>query len=192
MLCCAMLAGYKGGMELPPTADTLEATVDITQFGAIPDSTFDNTQAIKAAIASQACQAAAQCVVYIPPGLWTLQKQLIIKAPIIMRGAGRDRTTLHFPFSLKEIKRDLTHNPWFSDRLLTFSGTSNVTYEGPGATKLANITKLSKRGSSRVYVDSTTAFRKGQQVRIVASDHGKDGGLHEQQGGQECLLARQQ
>jgi hypothetical protein len=171
-----LLAGYKGGMELPPTAATLKVTVDITQFGAIPNNTFDNTQAFMDAIASAACQAAAQCVVYIPPGTWTLQQQLIIRDAVILRGAGRDRTTLYFPFSLKEIKKDLTHNAWFGDRLLTFRGSNNITYVGPGATRLANITQLSKRGSLRVYVDSTAAIRTGQQVRVVASDHGEDGG----------------
>jgi hypothetical protein len=117
-------------------------------------------------------------VVYIPPGKYAIKQQLIIRAPVIMRGAGRDKTTLYFPYSLKEINRDSTSNPWFMERLLEFTGTSDIIHTGPGATKLASITKLSKRGSPRVYVDTPRAFRKGQQVRIVASDYGENGAAH--------------
>jgi hypothetical protein len=143
--------------------------VDITQFGARPDGFTDTTQAIKAAVASKACKAAAQCVVYIPPGKYAIKQRLVIEAAVIVRGAGRDRTTLYFPYSLKDIKRDFSHNPWFMERLLEFSGRV------PDGTKLAAISRISRRGSPRVYVDTPRAFRKGQQVRIVASDYGEDG-----------------
>jgi hypothetical protein len=150
--------------------------VDITQFGARPDGVSDTTHAIQAAVASKACRGAAQCVVYIPPGKYAIKQQVIITDPVILRGAGRDRTTLYFPYSLKEIKQDFSaSNPWFFERLLEFRGSNDIIHTGVGATKLASISKLSRRGSSRVYVDKPRAIRKGQQVHIVASDHGEDG-----------------
>jgi hypothetical protein len=118
-------------------------------------------------------------VVYLPPGKYSIKQQLVITAPVVLRGAGRDRTTLHFPYSLKEIKRDFSaSNPWFTERLLEFVGTNDIIRSGPGATKLAAISRISRRGSPRVYVDTPRAFRKGQQVRIVASDYGEDGEDH--------------
>jgi hypothetical protein len=191
LMCLSVAcAGYKGGAQMPPGASTLRATVDITQFGARPDGVSDTTRAIKAAVASKACRGAAQCVVYIPPGRFAMKQQLNITDPVIVRGAGRDRTTLYFPYSLSEVKQDFSGNPWFMERLLQFIGSSEPVYSGKGATKLASISRLSRRGSSRVYVDKPRAIRKGQQVRVVASDYGEDGeDCHSSLGWQQLLSA---
>jgi hypothetical protein len=150
--------------------------VDITQFGARPDGVSDTTKAIQAAVASKACRGAAQCVVYIPPGKYAIKQQLVITTPVIIRGAGRDRTILYFPYSLTELRGGIIPDkPWFFDRLFEFSGSNEIIHTGKRATKLASISKLSRRGSPRVYVDKPRAIRKGQQVRVVASDYGEDG-----------------
>lgn len=191
-MCAHLTAGYKGGAELPPTASKLRLTVDVTRFGADAKGRRDSLPAIEAAVQSSACRNAAQCVVYFPPGNYLMDGNLTIQQPVILRGAGRDSTTLSFPQSWSDITGEWSPRMWsFGPGLLHFHGQDPTT----GGTRqvaasfatlaastssfkpplLAGLARDAARGDQRLYVDSTSNLRTGQWVRIVAQDPGVPG-----------------
>ncbi len=51
-----------------------------------------------------ACRPAGWVVLGLPPGVFTLERQVVITRPYtILRGAGRDRTTLFLPNSMFDL-----------------------------------------------------------------------------------------
>jgi hypothetical protein len=91
-------AGYKGGTEhipSPPVSADLKVT-----YGAKGDGTTDDTQALLNAINDAVDQTT---VLYLPPGRYVLSKRIDISKRIILRGAGRNATTLVFRKSLTDL-----------------------------------------------------------------------------------------
>ena len=97
-------AGYHWGEQEPPHP---EATLDVTDFGAIPDDGEDDTGAILAAVAA-ANAASGPVVLQFPAGRFILRDILYLeRSNLILRGAGSgpDGTVLDIPIALKDLPR---------------------------------------------------------------------------------------
>jgi hypothetical protein len=97
-------AGYHWSEQEPPYP---EATLDVTDFGAIPDDGEDDTAAILAAVAA-ANAASGPVVLQFPAGRFILRDILYLeRSNLILRGAGSgpDGTVLHIPIALKDLPR---------------------------------------------------------------------------------------
>jgi hypothetical protein len=150
--------------------------VDVSSYGADTLGTEDSTPSILAAINSAECRAADQCVVFFPPGVYSLASNLTIRRPVIIRGAGRDQTTLYFRRSWSQITGIRTPRRWsFGPGLLQFAGREVTVDTGRQSTLLARLPRGAIRGSRQLVVSDTTPFEAGQWVRLTASDPGRTG-----------------
>ncbi|MFO0565299.1 MAG: glycosyl hydrolase family 28-related protein [Polyangiaceae bacterium] len=160
-------AGYRtGNVPLPTPASPAKS---VTDFGATPDDSTDDTQAFLAAIAGT-----PSGVITIPAGKFVISERLEIKkSNLVLRGAGRDKTTLYLPKALGDVY-GLTFNSAGQSNW-SFSG-GFITVQGSiGGAALANVTANAKRGEKQLSVSSSAGFTKGQWVRLLQTDVG--GGL---------------
>ena len=75
-----------------------------TSFMGPGDGKTNDTAALLRAIA-ELTEAGQPGVLIIEPGTYVLMAQINVSAPIVLRGAGVDATTLFFPHSLSEVMR---------------------------------------------------------------------------------------
>lgn len=157
-------AGYRTGSEpLPLPAGPVLNVVDL---GARPDDGEDDTQAFLAAIATS-----SGGVIQVPAGRFVLSQRLEITKPnLVLRGAGRERTTLYFPRSLGELYglefNDAGQSNWsFSGGFLTVQGSM-------GGGLLARVTAAAPRGQRTLQVSTTAGLQAGQWVRLLQTDVG--------------------
>lgn len=67
----------------------------MTDFGARPDGMTDCAPAFNAAV--RAAGERGGCVVRVPPGIYRLESPVFMHwSNVVLRGAGRDSTVLHF------------------------------------------------------------------------------------------------
>jgi hypothetical protein len=95
-------AGYHNGEKALPS---LKPTLQVTDFGAVPDDGKDDTAAIKEAIASAAANDRPD-VIEFPKGRFIVSDILIINhSHLVLQGAGSgpDGTKLYFPKALNEL-----------------------------------------------------------------------------------------
>lgn len=173
---CVCCAGYQAGARLPPSPTQLPATLDVSTYGADAQGVEDSTPSIVAAINSAECRAAAQCVVFFPPGVYSLTGNLTVRRPVILRGAGRDQTTLYFRRSWSQIAGEKAARQWsFGPGLLQFAGREVTVDTGMQTTLLARLPQGAIRGSRQLVVSDTSPFQPGQWVRLTATDPGRPG-----------------
>ena len=97
-------AGYHWGEEQPPQPPP---TLDVTDFGAVPDDGEDDTAAILEAVAA-ANAAAGPVVLQVAAGRFILRDILYIeRSNFILRGTGSGPggTVLEIPVALKDLRR---------------------------------------------------------------------------------------
>lgn len=116
-------AGYGGGTDpipSPPIAADLKVT-----YGAKGDGVTDDTQALLNALNDASDQ---MTVIIIPPGRYRLSKRIDISKRVILRGAGRNLTTLLFTKSLSDLGAAWTGNsPYtYGPALLNWWGTGRT------------------------------------------------------------------
>jgi hypothetical protein len=150
-------AGYRRG-RTPPT---VPVSVNVRSYGAIGDGVHDDSNAFLRAI-----DAASAGAVFIPAGRYRITRQLMIrKSGVVIRGAGRDVTTLYFPNSLTQmVGPGEDHAPidsWsWSGGVIGFRGdnTRGIVSEVIG---------YSRRGDRTLTLASTSNVEVGQRVRLV-------------------------
>jgi hypothetical protein len=150
--------GFGAGMKAiprPPTA------CDVKRYGAVGDGVADDSGAVLRAIADCARTNSGK-VVYFPPGRYVITRRIEITASVLLRGAGKDATTLYFPKSLAAIDRYTIPAGQFSkyaygDGLIKFSG-------GYGGRVLGTVQGSPRRGATRVQVTSANGLAKNQWV----------------------------
>ncbi|MCF7804886.1 MAG: glycoside hydrolase family 55 protein [Candidatus Marinimicrobia bacterium] len=95
-------AGYRWGEEEFPEFST---TIDVTEFGAVPDDGENDTEAIKKAF-EKAHDMDEPVTVYLPKGQYMLTEILYIeRSDFILKGAGsgEDGTIIYSPLQLTEL-----------------------------------------------------------------------------------------
>lgn len=143
-------AGYHMGEKQIPDVPVL---ANVKKFGAKGDGESDDTQAFKDAIAATESGA-----IFVPKGRYQITDYLIISKPnLVLRGAGRDETTLMFPKSIEQI----TGKVPYSDGLIKLGRTRRLQ-----AVLLTKATKGASRGDTTLSVESTAGLRPGQIVRL--------------------------
>ena len=170
-------AGYRRGeAELPRR----RVTAAVTGFGAVGDGVTDCTAAFNAAV--EAVGAAGGGVVFVPPGRYLLTGIVWVHhSGVVLRGAGRGRTTLRFEKSLTECYRPAGRNEWsWSGGLVWFiprelrTALEAANFHGNEGWldnhDLAEVTADVPRGRRRIPVSDASAFRPGQHVLLLADN----------------------
>lgn len=106
-----------------------------------------------------------------PPGRFVVTKPIDVRKAVVLRGAGRDATTLVFPKSLQAVtgREGWSHGTCY----INFWGyLPTVRGAGAASTQLARVTADAARGARTLTVDSTAGLKPGQWVRVVLADSG--------------------
>ncbi len=157
-------AGYHCGEAEIPEVDI---AANVKSFGALGDGEHDDTQAFLDAIAETDSGA-----IYVPPGHYKITEIIEIgKSNLVLRGAGPDKSILHFQRPLNDIKPN-----WGS----TTGGqrTSNYSWSGGliwvkgsfQSRKLADVTADAKRGARALEMSTTEGLEVGEWVEIYVED----------------------
>jgi len=170
-------AGYHRGEDRLPRP---RVRANVRQFGAIGDGVTDATAAINAAI--EAVGRAGGGTVLVPPGRYFLSGVLWMHhSGVVLRGAGRDRTTLFFDQPLETCYRPAARGEWsWSGGLVWFIPRElRAGLEARGFTgnegwldnrDLAAVPAEVGRGTRRIPVTDAGAFRPGQQVLLLVDN----------------------
>nr|MBC8249693.1 hypothetical protein [Anaerolineales bacterium] len=141
-------AGYHTGEK--PIPD-VPVRGNVKDFGAKGDGEADDTQAFKDAIAASEGGA-----ILIPAGRYVISDFLRIKrSNLVLRGAGRDKTTLFFPKTIKELQGEVGY----------YDGLIRPEGDNKGA-QLTDVAEGAKRGDTTLAVKSTAGIRSGQMIRL--------------------------
>lgn len=164
-------AGYRFGNEPIPR---LPVRANVKDFGARGDGEADDTQAFVRAIT-----AVSDGAVLVPAGRYRITGVLkIAKSRVVLRGEGRQRTTLFFPRPLAEMlgpapewaggKAAQGHWSW---------GGGVLWCEGRDeGRKLAEVTAPARRGDRELELSSAREVRPGAVVRLLTRE-APDGSL---------------
>jgi hypothetical protein len=170
-------AGYHRG-ERPLPRPPVRA--DVRQFGAVGDGVTDSTAAINAAI--DAVGAMGGGAVLVPSGRYKLSGVVWMHhSNVVLRGSGRDSTTLFFDQPLGTCYRQPPRFPWsWSGGLVWFiprplrAGLESRDFQGNEGWMdnwlLSGVTDEVSRGSLRIPVANPRAFRAGQQVLLLVDN----------------------
>ncbi|MGE0784644.1 MAG: glycosyl hydrolase family 28-related protein [Sandaracinaceae bacterium] len=155
-------AGYHAGED--PIPDVAQI-VDVTDYGAVGDGTTDDGQAFEDAIA--AADTMGGGAVRIPSGRYLLRRRLALPSGVVVRGDGRDQTTLYFPEPLESLYPGASD--WsFGGAFLYSSGSSSLP-------TLTTVTAPASRGDVVIHVASSTELAVGDWIQIRQTDD--DGSL---------------
>jgi hypothetical protein len=170
-------AGYHRG-ERPLPRPPVRASV--TAFGAVGDGVTDCTAAFNAAVDAVGRHGGG--VLHVPPGEYRLSSVLWVHhSGVVLRGAGRGRTTLRFTESLTSCYRPPARNEWswsgglvwFLPRQLRDMLERNDFRGNEGwleNRELARVTAEVPRGSRRIPVSSAEDLEPGRHVLLVADN----------------------
>jgi len=146
--------------------------VSVKTFGAKGDGVTDDTRAFLTALAQ------AKGAIEVPPGHYVITSILEInRRGVVLRGAGPDKTCLHFPKPLQEIKpnwsatttgRKTSEYSW-AGGLVWFKGSF-------GGAVLAEVNRAAKRGENSLQLSTTKDLHTGQRIEIFEKD-GPDNSL---------------
>lgn len=142
---------------------------NIQDYGAAMDGTSNDQDAIQAAIDD--CGRSGGGVVKIPSGTVRLEGQVRIGySNVVLKGAGKDRTTVYIPHSLKYYDlaagKDDDGKYSKSNAFLEIRGTR----EPSDSEFLGTVILASPPGSNELYMDDTMGIFPGQWIILMMSD----------------------
>ncbi len=156
-------AGYERG-EAPVPARP--ATHNVKDFGAMGDGDHDDTEAFQRAVAE-----VQSGVIEIPPGRYVITDIIEIRnSDLVLRGAGKNETTLYFPRTLTDVRPN-----WGA----TTSGTRTSNYSwsggfiwvtGDDAGESLSAPGAAKRGDTQLSVTDAASCAVGQEIMLVLHD----------------------
>jgi hypothetical protein len=170
-------AGYHRGEDRLPRP---RVRLSVTGFGAVGDGRTDCTAAFNAAV--EAAGRAGGGAVYVPPGEYLLTNIVWVhQSNVVLRGAGRGRTTLVFDQPLATAYRPSARGEWsWSGGLVWFiprevrEGLEERNFQGNEGwidnRHLADVTAPVRRGARRIPVSDPGAFRAGEDVLLLADN----------------------
>ncbi|QKX16988.1 glycosyl hydrolase family 28-related protein [Microbulbifer sp. YPW1] len=92
-------AGFRNGATAPGVE--VQASLDVTDFGAVPDDGLDDSRAFLAALAA-ADTVEGAVAIEIPAGRFIVSEILYLQRDnLVLRGAGNQKTRLYFPRPLR-------------------------------------------------------------------------------------------
>lgn len=175
-------AGYGGGEKPLPEP---QAVANVRDFGAKGDGQSDDTAAFREAIGK--AKAAGGGAVFVPAGEYMLSGVLALDAPgLVLRGAGADKSVLHFTKSLRDVA-----GPFTLGRSSRWSWAGGLIWIGPPGTftadgkmartkpgwedwwenqPLATVTAAAAQGEVAVTVDKSAALKAGDFVLFCWKD----------------------
>jgi hypothetical protein len=166
-------AGYLcGNKEIPH----IKATSTVSDFGAIPNSDQDMTQAFKDAIAASSGGA-----ISIPAGRYLLSDILWIKkSNLVLRGEGPGKTILEFTKDLEDIRPNM-------GKTTSGKSTSNYSWSGGfiwlkgsyGEKFISKINQESLRGTYKISLDDSEKLVMGQYITIELTEDNEKQLIHE-------------
>lgn len=148
-------AGYHAGEVALPSEAT---TVMVSEFGAFPDDGVDDTEAIQAAI-----DGTERGVIGFEAGRYELSSVIYIrKSDLVLRGAGRDETTLYFSKSLTDVLGEQVQWSWEG-------GMIWITTPDYGST-LTTVATGGLRGDQTLTVADASGIEAEQLVMLKMTD----------------------
>ena len=150
-------AGYHAGDD--PLPD-VPAVVDVADFGAVGDGTTDDGAAFESAV--DAVSAAGGGAVTVGAGTFVLRRRLSLSTGVVLRGAGRDATTLHFPEALEDL--------YPGERNWSFSGGFIQANASSTLPELTDVVAPAARGDTEVTVADASEIAPGDWVLIRQVD----------------------
>lgn len=193
-------AGFGAGLSQPPN---YPAKYDIKRdFGAAGDGVRDDTWAVVKALAATKSTGG---VIYFPAGKYVLSGQLNISSNQVLRGAGRDATTLHFVKSMVDLYgwgpryTPGTHtSPYtWSGALISTQRTESI-FRDPSKMFLGDVSRAASRGDRKLYVSldkaapgkrASEVYYPGQWVAIRMYENKRVRGGAGAVGGAGCACA---
>ncbi|PSC76256.1 glycosyltransferase family 77 isoform A [Micractinium conductrix] len=158
-------AGYMQGNSPLPTPPVTRSVLDFRKPRA------SDTDMFLAALAWAHRQpvTAGSIVLAIPPGTFTIEKQLRIRRPrLVLRGAGREKTALYIPKSLTDVlgpnKKD--GNGFY----VNTGGFINLQGESEEGKPVATVLGRPRKGETRLRVDNTKGIQPGQLYDVWFKD----------------------
>ncbi len=159
-------AGYHFGEDPIPKP---KVVANVKDFGAKGDGKTDDTEAFKNAI--EATKAGA---ILIPEGRYILRNILWIeKSNIVLRGEGANKTILHFPVEMEDVRPNSS---------ATTSGRPTSGYSWSGGflwvkgwarqEKISAIVSEHKRGEKTLTIEKSSGVKVGQRVVVELKDDG--------------------
>ena len=160
-------AGYHFGEDPLPKP---KVAANVKDFGARGDGKTDDTEAFKKAI-----EATMSGAILIPEGRYILRDILWIKkSNIVLRGEGTDKTILHFPVEMEDVRPNTS---------ATTSGRPTSGYSWSGGfiwvkgwapqKVFSSITSEHKRGEKTLTVETSSGIKVGQRVLVELKDNGE-------------------
>ncbi|MEM1330136.1 MAG: glycosyl hydrolase family 28-related protein [Planctomycetota bacterium] len=188
-----MHSGYQGGGVAFPSDDGRQI-VNVASFGAVGDGTTDDTSAVRAALNFARLtepNAAVGVTVFFPAGTYRLSGPLLVHSDrTILRGDGRDATTLYFTESLESSYADFDLGfgrsgwsfnggmVWFTDESRNdyFDGVPTIGGFGDNwrtGGPLTDVTQPASRGDRTISVADGGQYAPGDSV-LVQIDNAED------------------
>jgi hypothetical protein len=170
-------AGYRRGEHRLPR---LPVRTTVTRFGAVGDGVTDSTAAFRAAV--DAVGRSGGGAVLVPTGRYRLTGVIWMHhSRVVLRGAGRGRTTLYFDESLTSSYRPPGRREWsvsggmvwFIPRELREALEARDFNGNEGwmdNRDLSEVTAGVPRGARRIPVADPSAFTEGQHVLLLAEN----------------------
>lgn len=171
-------AGYKHGEMAPPDVSTLGyTTYNVCDYGAKPnDGKSDRAafiKAVEAALGGQAQKPSAKAIIYFPEGEFELHAKeddptggyssdiIIRMGDFVLKGAGRDKTTL---LMSAPNTTDKPENMWSSPVLINIKHNS-------GLVDHTTVTADAAKGSFAVEAASTSGLKTGDWVALTLTNN---------------------
>ncbi len=160
------LAGYRMGIAEPVAP---HERVSVKDYGATGDGTTDDTEAILRAVA-----AAPGKTVFLPAGRYVVTKFIhLTESGTVLRGEGKDLTTLVMPVPMNTIQPRVYNNPTSSLATSLYSwsgGMIAMTGRGYVGEMLTPITTAAKRGDTTLNVADAGMIEVGARVVLELTD----------------------
>ena len=175
-------AGYRDGSKLPTPACTL----NVSDFGAIPDDGVDDTDAFWNALAKarETSSADTFVAICIPSGNFKLSRQLHLnQSGLILRGAGREQTILRYkqgmiaqtyPEFIGKVE-----SGWSGNKAIVLGNVDGLAWsDALYLNELNDLTQLPKEGDLQISLPNALSASElsnlqanGNRIRLYQSTH---------------------
>ncbi|MBF0198900.1 MAG: hypothetical protein HQL32_14380, partial [Planctomycetes bacterium] len=163
-------SGYRNGDV--PLKDSHRPTLNVKDFGALPNDGIDDTAAFKKAIAAAAANEGKD-VLAIPKGRFIISEILLIRhSHFVLQGSGSgsDGTILAFPKALKDLPLQ-PESKKTKDKILRDNKKEGDTYYSPFSWSGGFLWTILPKKSKKPLVGNATEGRRGEHSFKAEKEH---------------------